>query len=40
MVGAGEQRWSGMETASDGGVFKAFNVVGFVKRNGGDDAGY
>jgi hypothetical protein len=40
MVGAGERRWSGTETASDGGVFKAFNVVSFVKRNGGDDAGY
>jgi hypothetical protein len=29
-----------IEMASIGGVFKAFNVVGFAKRNGGGSTGY
>jgi hypothetical protein len=32
---AGEGRRSGDETTDDGGVLKAFNVVGFVKCNKG-----
>jgi hypothetical protein len=37
---AGEGRRSGEEMADISGVFKAFNVVSFTKRNGGGGTSY